>query len=469
MRCLYAGMGLLLLTVPLSAAERFDVRVLYCGDPGSQREADYRDFLTLHFNHVTLRDTREFKETDANGQDVVIFDWSFIYDRKGDWDQRKAQRYRRPKLSLTFSRPTILVAQVGAGVSRSLKLKFDWVCICLLGPAHHLRLGHPLFHSPLEVNPTLEKMPTPPVYPYLTVDRELGPTMDVWKVQTKNYPDTDPGLVAGLYGFNDSPDAEVIAQGIAQKGPDCVSLGRHGNFFLWGFSAAPADMTPAARRLFVNVVCYMRQFDGRTPLVQSESPPREMALRDAMAPRFLLEDYKERDTRRLREWFKPHPEWIPAKNRDDPEAYIATTVRDAQKAIRNSIERDFPEELRRKFGSDAEKYIAYYQENIEYLRATNVHPPRFAVDEDAKAVGPSNRRVEMLERCVTKLEKHEQPELAVRLLLRYTQEKFATVGQWRAWLDTNRRWLFFSDAGGYKFFVAPSEAPARPATLSRRK
>jgi hypothetical protein len=81
--------------------------------------------------------------------------------------------------------------------------------------------------------------------------------MTVWKLQTKDYPETDPGLVSGLYGFNDSPDAEVFARGTAGKGPDTVPLGRHANFFLWGFSAPPADMTPAAKRLFVNAVCYV--------------------------------------------------------------------------------------------------------------------------------------------------------------------------------------------------------------------
>jgi len=109
------------------------------------------------------------------------------------------------------------------------------------------------------------------------------------------------------------------------------------------------------------------------------------------------------------------------------------------------------------------------ERNLEYLRATQDRPPLFAVDEDAKAVGPSNRSVEMLARCVRMLEQKRQPELAFRLLKRYTQEKFDTAGQWRAWLDANRGRLFFSDVGGYKFFVAPTEKPGRTTTLSTRK
>ena len=37
----------------------------------------------------------------------------------------------------------------------------------------------------------------------------------------------------------------------------------------------------------------------------------------------------------------------------------------------------------------------------------------------------------------------------------YTNETFETAAEWRKWLDQNRSQLFFSDVGGYKFFVGP--------------
>jgi len=468
MRCLCGWLGLLLLAAPLSADERMNVRVLYCGDPGSQREADYHSFLARHFTKVTLRDTREFKEKDADGQDVVILDWSSGYDGKGDIDQKKWKRYHKPQLSKTYARPTILIGRGGGAVGESLKLKIDWLCLCLTGPAYRLRLDHPLFHSPLKVDPKLEDVPTPEDYPYTSIEA-LGPTMKVWKLQTKNYPDIDPGLVSTLYGFADSPDAEVIAQGFAMKGPDTLTLGRQANFFLWGFSAAPADMTPAAQRFFVNVVCYMQQFDGQTPLVRSESRSREWALRNAATPRYLSEDYRQQASRRLRAMYTQHPEWIPKEYKGNLDACVAKSVRENQASEKQWMEEILPEELRKKFGADAGKYVAYYQENLEYLRATNARPPHFVIDEDAKVVGPSNRRVEMLERCVTKLEKNDHPDVALRLLKRYTNENFETGRQWRTWLDQNRSRLFFSDVGGYKFLLARTEKPARDSTLSTQK
>jgi hypothetical protein len=74
----------------------------------------------------------------------------------------------------------------------------------------------------------------------------------------------------------------------------------------------------------------------------------------------------------------------------------------------------------------------------------------------------------MLERCVTKLEKNDHPDVALRLLKRYTNETFETGRQWRTWLDQNRSRLFFSDVGGCKFLPARTERP-RASTLSTQK
>ncbi len=469
MRRCCAAVTLLLLVAPLFADEQRNVRVLYCGDPGSERETDFCAFLAGHFTHVAHRDLREFKEEDANGHDVVIVDWSYGYDGNGGIDDKKWKRFRPPKLSMKFARPTILIGRAGGSIANSLKLKINWLCLCLEGPAHHLALDHPLFHSPLEVDPKLEQMLTPPDYPYLTLDPAIGPTMNVWTVQTKDYPQTDPGLVSSLYGLKDSPDAEVFAQGVAGKGPDTVPLGRHANFFLWGFSAPPADMTPSGKRLFVNAVCYMRQFDGQAPLVRNEAQAREWALRQAMIPRFLSEDYKQREIRRQRALFNLHPEWIPEKHKADVDAFVLDSVRKTQKAEEQWMKEVLPEPLRTQFGMDADKYVGYYTENLEYLRPGKERSSGFVVDEDVKSVGPSNRSVELLERCVSKLEENDRPDLALRLLKRYTQENFETPSHWRTWLNANRTRLFFSDVGGYKFFTLRTEMPARTTTSRTRK
>jgi hypothetical protein len=471
MRWFWPSTLLLLFVAPVLADDRIALRVLYCGDHGSDREADFRKFLEHRFTKVELRDLRTFKEEDAKLADVVIFDWSTLQDGKGQPVFLKFLRLPERSLSREFARPAILIGPAGGKIASFAKLKVRPLCHCLDGPAHHLALAHPLFHSPLEVDPKFESIPTPKQYAYLSVDPTLGSQLTVWRAQTKDYPATDPGTVAALYGLKDSPDAEVFAQGVSGKGPDSVPLARHASFFLWGFSAPPSEMTPSGQRLFINAVCYIRQFDGQKPIVRAESQDRTWALRYAMLPRFLSDEYKQTEIQQYRALFEQHPDWIPAKYKGNLDGYISETLLAKSNAgIRQSMKRQFSVELRQKFGTDSDKYITYYKVNLEYL-----HPAegafagsQFVVDEDAKAVGPSNRRVEFLERCVTMLEKKDKPDRTVRLLQRYTNEKFDNAVEWRKWLDQNRSRLFFSDVGGYKFFVGPEKPTAKKRLQTKR-
>jgi hypothetical protein len=471
MRRLLLGLLLCLgvFIVQLRAEDRIQLRVIYCGNPGSAREVDFQSFLQQHFTSVEVVDGSAFKDEQADKADVVIFDWTDHHKNGGGIDFEKYHRMRElPVPSAQYMRPTILIGARGGTIADKLKLKINWLCLCLDGPAHHLALNHSVFHTPLEVNPEFEEIPTRDGYPDITIDKSLGPTMKVWRVQNKDYPEIDPGLVSDLYGFADSPDAEVIAQGIAEKGPDTLALGRQANFFLWGFSAPPSDMTPSAQRLFVNVIVYMRQFDGQVPLVHKasiESRSREWALRYALIPRGLTKESlaKEEKTQReaLQNLVKNNLEALPKEARDDPQAYIEKRVEQMKQVVVGEFEWLLPEELRQQFGMDANKYLAYYTENLEYVRLEDDDGSsrlrRFLVDEDVKSLGLSNRHVDLLDKCVSMLEQDDNSELALRLLKRYTQEDFVTANKWRAWLNENHSHLFFSDVGGFKFFVAPAK------------
>jgi hypothetical protein len=269
-------------------------------------------------------------------------------------------------------------------------------------------LTHEILHKPFQVNVKLEDTPTPTDYFHWPRGRDLGTTLKMWKVQNKTFPDIDPGMVSDPYGVSDSPDTEVISSGINSKGPDAVALGRHGNYFRWGFSASPGDMTPEARKCFLNAICYIKRFDGQRPLV--------------------------RDVARDRTWSLVFS------------SYANSAANDSY------LKELFPQSLRQRFGKDGQKYAQYYQENMEYLHPAGL---RFEVDLDVKSLGLSNRKVELLDRSIDMLAKGEKPDAVLRILKRYTLENFSNAGEWRAWLDKNRQDLFFTDRGGYKFMVGP--------------
>jgi hypothetical protein len=302
--------------------------------------------------------------------------------------------------------------------------------------------SHAVFNTPLKVNLEFEEVPTPVNYlaSLWGGGKQLGKTIKVWRVQTKKFPEIDPGLVSNPYGFEDSPDAEVISSGLNSKGPESVALARHANFFLWGFSAPPRDMTAEARKCFVNAVCYIKRFDGERPIARKAGAgwTRHGAVMHADYLRFIAnEDAYKRE--------------LPADLRDDSKWY----ARHRQSVLKNAYE-NYPADVRRRFGTDPEKYIGWVKENLEYLRFDGEgYDAKTLVDEDVKGLGLSNRKVELLDRCVAMLEQGDRTELASRILKRYTTEDFPEVRGWRSWLETNRSRLFFTEAGGFKWLVAP--------------
>ncbi len=123
------------------ADEPIPLKILYAGHPGTPRERDFVEFLKAHFTRVESMSYEEFKESDAQGRDVVILDWTSTYpvDKDGnDVDMQKvgveawskmmyALRPRTiPQLSESYDRPTILVGEAGGYILNRMRLKLDW-------------------------------------------------------------------------------------------------------------------------------------------------------------------------------------------------------------------------------------------------------------------------------------------------------------------------------------------------------
>jgi hypothetical protein len=236
--------------------------------------------------------------------------------------------------------------------------------------------------------------------------------MEIWYVQRtdKSY----GGVVSRAYGFEDSPDAEALVLGLnGGKEYGAVGIGRQGNFLQWGYSAPPSQMTDAGKKLFINCICYIAQFKGKSPLVQRQGSPREDALRlGAVADKIKNEQF---------------------------------------------FPQNFGAELSDDYVNDPNRIVQYYVDNFELIyRQFSNHEGGFRVDKELKDLGiPSNRKISTLERLIELLDDPEKSETAEIVLKRYTDFTFETSNQWRQWLEQNRDRIFFSDFGGYKFLVAP--------------
>jgi len=409
---------------------------------------EFESFLKKHFSEVATADTSKFTESQADGFDVVIFDWTRTMDDSGRL--RSEWRIQNPpRLSQTFSRPAVLIGETGGRVTTELKLKLDWLCLCMYDTAHHLKQGHEIFYHPLQVNVELEEVQTPDEFSFQSID-DWGPTMQAWKVQTVNYPLADVGMCHTLYGFEDSPDAEVFARGIGMKGPDCAAISRQANCLHWGFSVPPSQMTDSASRLFVNAICYIHKFDGSQPLFRVSASPREWALRNAKLPELLSDRYQEMKSRHIRSELEVSPGLLPERYKGDIDAYIV----DQLGWIQPEKDRVLPAALRDRFGNNENGWKDYYRQNLEYLRPGDV-PGAFEVDSDVAGLKISNRDVKLLDHCIGLLESEQDIELADRVLQRYTGMTFPTAKEWRAWFNMHKGQMFFSDAGGYQFRIQP--------------
>jgi len=150
--------------------------------------------------------------------------------------------------------------------------------------------------------------------------------------------------------------------------------------------------------------------------------------------------------------------------------------------------RAFSPDLVKKYEGREDELYQLCKDNVELLRyeqrqlSANTFEIMFPIDSELKELGiASNRRISTLERLIgllaperassqpdlgfferlqAKRRYQKQAKTARRRLTRYTGLDFKTHEQWRQWLDEHRARLFFSDFGGYQFYVIPEGYPA---------
>lgn len=236
------------------------------------RMASFSKFLKSHFRTVKVIDAKEYTAAMSDDYDVTVFDGTPVpirprvmeYDDQG----RVVKFEQAAYLPDDFDRPALCIASASEDLGRSVGSKCDWFCLCLEADAHHWVKDHPIFQGPFKVDIRPEMKPTPAgAFEYAKMyGYTLPAETEMWTVQTKSYT-TDPsyriGMVSRPDGFLDSPEAEIISSGTCAKSIDAVAIGRHGNFFHWGFSASPDYLTEAGKAALANAIVYISKFEGQ--------------------------------------------------------------------------------------------------------------------------------------------------------------------------------------------------------------
>jgi len=273
---------------------------------------------------------------------------------------------------------------------------------------------HEVFSKPFKVQPAFEFWKTPSNYREYPGGKDLPDKTKVWRVQ--NTGKNVGGVVSHCFGYEDSPDAEVLTAGFNDgKESGAVGVGRHGNFLQWGFSGPPSRMTEPGKRFFLNCICYIHKFDGKPPLIRVQASDRLRAVELAL---------------------------------------VSNRIKNPK--FRTDM---FAADLLDKSKGDAALLAKFYQDNLELV----YRDKKYCIDLELPAMGlQSNRKVETLKRLIELLDDPRHAADAREALRRYTRESFETPQEWRAWFEKSRDRIYFTDVGGYKFLVAPQGYPVRP-------
>ncbi len=481
---------LLVMCTPLAAQKKTDLRILFVGGSpdidmyiygenvdsllvqkgATARTASFAKLLKQYFKNVNVINVAEYAPALSDNYDVTIFDgkptpWrkqKYVYDEKGNIRDVIPSAY----LPQDYNRPTMCIAEYSNEIGRSLGIKNDWYCLCLDADALGWKKDHPIFNGPYKVklNPILK--PTPELAKEVAqmYGEKLQDSTLMWSVQTKGYINTPtyrPGMVSRPDGYCDSPDAENICGGVSAKSIDAVALGRHANFFHWGFSAAPYDMTEEGKVVFINSIIYISQFSDEPVARKMNDRISTRHYVDAMKY-IVTRDAWEANNKANREFYKVVLE---TKKKAQEKKAKGEELDNMEKTYLNFESNTKPEptfseyvkervpQLYHIFGDDAAEYSHYYDKNRPYFYGGGSMDYGLDIDEDVRSLGIANNDKRLLDKAITMLEKGDDTALATRVLQRYTLCRFTSPAQWRNWFETYKEKLFFTESGGWLWLI----------------
>lgn len=434
------------------------------------RMASFSKFLKSHFRTVKVIDAKEYTAAMSDDYDVTVFDGTPVpvrprvieYDDQG----RVVKFEQAAYLPDDFDRPALCIASASEDLGRSVGSKCDWFCLCLEADAHHWVKDHPIFQGPFKVDIRPEAKPTPAgAFEYAKMyGYTLPAETEMWTVQTKSYT-TDPsyriGMVSRPDGFLDSPEAEIISSGTCAKSIDAVAIGRHGNFFHWGFSASPDYLTEAGKAALANAIVYISKFEGQHIIARKLNETiatrknvdgqKYLASREAWTEMNQMnqEFYNMIDS--IRQSAQAKQKRGEELTQTDKLYVNGDFTRPEPVTYAEYMKQRFPS-LYHVFGDDAEEYARFYEKNRNWFYPDE-EGYNLDIDEDVRTLGIANNDKRLLDTCISMLEKNEEPALARRVLERYTLCRFETPAEWRNWYDTYQDKLFFTESGGWLWLV----------------
>jgi hypothetical protein len=239
-----------------------------------------------------------------------------------------------------------------------------------------------------------------------------------------------PGWCTYIRGMSEAPEIEVFCGGINAKTSTAAALWRQGNLLHYGFDISPDEMNEWGRALLADAITYISRFTEDRPIMQTPSP--------FAGQEFITRPRIEQVMERGDDW------WDYLKSYFEQDALAAAGVKNMA------------------------AFAKWYPGVRDYLSPNAEGLLR--VDEDAQGMQLNPGHHEFFDRAIAELSRPgKEAERARRMLQRYAPEglgRTTTAQAWAYWWKANADYLFFGEAGGYRWYLDPL-AKARGVPTAR--
>ena len=230
---------------------------------------------------------------------------------------------------------------------------------------------------------------------------------------------SERGWCTYYYEFADVPEVEVFCGGVNEKTPRASAVWRQGNLLHFGFEQSPKELNEAGRALLVNSIVYISRFTEDRPIDETQSVfgPVKIALSRRRARAHFFNDQYQL-------------EW--ATNVFSPAALASFNWHDRATAK------------------------AWFESAQSWL-----HPGPgnlLEIDTEVKSLGTPIDAADFFPKVIAALRAERTRAAASSALLRYAPEgpgANGSVDQWEKWWRDNSPYLFYSELGGYRWYVDP--------------
>jgi hypothetical protein len=384
-------------------------KVLYIG----HRADEFAPFLKEHFAKVESVTRETFKLPQAKNFDVVILDWPQSGGMRGAWLDGSPLGKRED-----WAKPTVLLGSAGLNLAVAWKLHGGSGCTCLAPVACGLQ-EHEIFKSPISIDTAATtdistpsqfkrdiKNPTMPVLPLINGIHQFETVIR----------DNPRGWSSHYFEYADMPEVELFSGGINEQTARSAAFWRQGNLLHFGFDETPKRLNAAGKAMLVNGIVYISRFSQDRPI--------------DITPSVFGEEKVGISRRRLVNYFtnaEPHVEW--AKEELTPETLASFDWHDLAQSR------------------------AWLETNQMWL-----HPSPgnlLEVDADAKSLGVPFDAPEFLPKTIAALQDEKTKVVAATLLARYVNDPAKDPADWAKWWQQNAQYVFYSELGGYRWYIDP--------------